>query len=87
TGLVPVKDQAERARAYELYMKDALNSTNIVGAHWFQYVDQPLTGRWLDGENYQVGFVDVCDNPYPETIEASRKIGAALYETEKSRRK
>ena len=25
------------------------------------------------GENYQIGFVDICDTPYPETIAASRR--------------
>jgi hypothetical protein len=36
----------------------------FVGAHWFQYVDSPLTGRSYDGENYNVGFVSVADIPY-----------------------
>ena len=33
-----------------------------------------------DGENYQNGFVDVCDTPYAETIAACRRIGCRLYE-------
>ena len=50
----------------------------IVGTHWFQYGDQATTGRG-DGENYQIGFVDVCDTPYPETIAACRDIGCQMY--------
>lgn len=42
------------------------------------YADHPLTGRF-DGENYQIGFVDTCDTPYPETITASRDMGQMLY--------
>jgi hypothetical protein len=77
-GLREVGTQAERAEAMRQYVFGALAHPNIVGAHWFQYRDQPLTGRG-DGENYQIGFVDVCDNPYPETIAASRDIGTNLY--------
>jgi ribosomal protein S14 len=79
-GLVRVKDQAERAAAYQSFVRDALRHPNIVGCHWFSYRDEPTTGRTLDGENYQNGFVDVADTPYTETIEASREIGHHLYE-------
>jgi hypothetical protein len=56
-----------------------LHHPQIVGTHWFQYQDEPTTGRSYDGENYQIGFVDVADTPYAETIAASRRIGASLY--------
>jgi len=56
-----------------------LTNPQIVGTHWFQYGDQAFTGRG-DGENYQIGFVDITDNPYPEIIEAARKIGYQLYQ-------
>jgi agarase len=32
-----------------------------------------------DEENYQIGFVDVSDTPYVETIAASREVGEKLY--------
>jgi hypothetical protein len=79
-GLVRVKDQAERATAYKGFVTDALRHPNIVGCHWFSYRDEPTTGRTLDGENYQNGFVDVADTPYTETIQAAREIGYHLYE-------
>jgi hypothetical protein len=34
-------------------------------------VDQPCTGR-NDGENYNIGLVDVTDRAYPEMVEAMR---------------
>lgn len=71
--------QQDRAEAYIRYMRGALAHPNIVGAHWFQFRDQPLTGRW-DGENYAIGFVDVADTPYPELVRASRMIGESMYE-------
>jgi hypothetical protein len=32
-----------------------------------------------DGESYQIGLVDVVDNPYPETRAAARELGRELY--------
>jgi len=78
TGLRPVADQAARAKAYGDYVTGAVKNSWLVGSHWFQYGDQATTGRG-DGENYQIGFLDVCDTPYPETIRASRRIGSTLY--------
>ncbi len=77
-GLGPRADQNARAEAYETYVKSALGNPWIVGAHWFQYGDQPTTGRF-DGENYQIGLVDVCDRPYVETIDAVRRVGYNMY--------
>jgi len=79
TGLVPVASQESRAEAYKAYVRSALAHPQIVGCHWFQYRDEPTVGRSLDGENYQIGFVDVCDTPYPETIAACRAVGYGLY--------
>jgi hypothetical protein len=79
-GLVRVKDQAERAVAYEGFVSDALRHPNIIGCHWFSYRDEPTIGRTLDGENYQNGFVDVADTPYTETIAAARDIGYKMYD-------
>lgn len=83
-GLVRVKDQAERAVAYKEFVGDALRHPNIIGCHWFSYRDEPTTGRTLDGENYQNGFVDVTDTPYTETIQAAREIGYKMYEIRSS---
>jgi len=78
TGLRAVADQEQRAKAYESYLRGALKNPWIVGTHWFQYGDQATTGRG-DGENYQIGLLDVCDTPYPETIEAVRSVGYEMY--------
>lgn len=80
TGLVPVADQQARAKAYKEYVLGALKHPQFVGCHWFQYQDEPVTGRVYDEENYQIGFVDVADTPYAETVEAAREVGAALYQ-------
>ena len=41
--------------------------------------DESVTGRPLDEENYQIGFLDVADTPYDETVAACRDVGARLY--------
>jgi hypothetical protein len=71
--------QEQRADAYRYYVTSALDNPLIVGVHWFQYLDQPLTGR-ADGENWPVGFVDVTDTPYESLTAASREMGARMYE-------
>ena len=78
TGLRNTASQQQRATIYQNYVSQALHNPQIVGTHWFQYGDQAYTGR-SDGENYQIGFVDICDTPYPETIEAVRNIGYDMY--------
>ena len=78
-GLAPVCDQAERARSFTRFAEGALNHPLFVGCHWFQYRDQPLLGRG-DGEAYQIGFVDVCDRPYPELTRAARRFASEMYE-------
>ncbi len=77
-GLVPVKDQASRAEAFKTYVRSCLANPRVVGTHWFQWKDQPLTGR-SDGENYQIGFLDVADAPYPEMVAAVREVAEAMY--------
>ena len=79
TGLVPVANQRARAQAYKDYVRGALRHPQFVGCHWFQYSDEPTTGRVYDEENYQIGFVDVADTPYADTIAASREVGYHLY--------
>lgn len=81
TGLVPVATQQARAESYRAYVEGALRHPQFVGCHWFEYQDEPTTGRVLDEENYQIGFVDVADSPYPETIRAARAVGEKLYQT------
>jgi len=74
-----VGNQAARAQAYRDYVLGALSNPQCVGTHWFQWQDEPTTGRVYDEENYQIGFLDVADTPYIETITASRDVGGRLY--------
>lgn len=78
-GLIKTDNQEDRARCYERYVVSALRHPNIIGTHWHQFSDQATTGRF-DGENFQVGFVDVCDRPYAETVAKIREVGYSIYE-------
>lgn len=70
-GLVQTADQSERAKGYRYYMEQAAALPCFVGAHWFQWTDEPVLGR-MDGENYNIGFVDVTNRAYRELVEAAK---------------
>jgi hypothetical protein len=70
-GLVQAMNQDERAAGYRYYVEQSAAHPAVVGTHWFQWLDQPVTGR-NDGENYNIGFVDVTDQPYPEMVAAAK---------------
>lgn len=71
-GIRGVRTQEERARAYRHYVQCAAAEPHSVGVHYFTLADQPLLGRF-DGENYQIGMVDVCHHPYQEFAEEVRR--------------
>jgi len=60
--------QVERAAAYDEYVQSCFDAPYIVGQHWFEYVDQPIGGRF-DGENNNFGLVTVEDEPYDDFVE------------------
>jgi hypothetical protein len=70
-GLRQTVNQVERGAAYRYYVENAVADPAIVGTHWFEWIDEPNTGRF-DGENYNIGFVDVTDEPYRELVEAAQ---------------
>ena len=76
-GLVQARDQAERGAAYRYYVEQAAAYPAFIGTSWFQWVDQPCTGR-MDGENYNIGLVDVTDRPYGELIDAMKQTHRRL---------
>ncbi len=77
-GLAQTISQEERGVAYRYYVENAAADPAIIGTHWFQWADQPPTGR-NDGENYNIGFVDVTDRPYVELVKASQETFRRLF--------
>lgn len=79
TGLRGVKNQEERGKAFRYYMNKAAVHPHCVGAHYFTLNDQGYLGRF-DGENYQIGLVDVCNRPYDDFITGILTTNKELYE-------
>lgn len=79
TGIGSVANQADRGRAFRFYTEDAAANPNCVGVHYFILYDQSALGRF-DGENYNIGFLDVCNRPYDALCEAARKTHERVYE-------
>jgi hypothetical protein len=78
-GLVQARDQRERGVAYSYYVEQAAALPGFIGAHWFQWLDQPVTGR-MDGENYNIGYIDVTDRPYWDFVEGVKATHKRLYD-------
>ena len=71
-GLGQTLNQTERGVAYQYYVENAAAHPNVIGTHWFQWWDQPPTGRQY-GENYNIVWVDVTDRSYTELVNASKE--------------
>ena len=70
-----------RASAIQSFLQAALGQQNIVGAMYYCYADEPITGRWSDFENGGFGVVDVSDNPYQDTVNSLRSFTSTMYTT------
>lgn len=78
TGLKGVKNQYERGVMWRQFVEKCAAHPYGVGAHWFQFMDEFCLGRF-DGENYQIGLVDICMQPYKELMEAVKETSSILY--------
>lgn len=79
SGIGRLSNQSARARAYRVYLEDAAANPHCVGAHWFTLYDQSALGRF-DGENYNIGFLDICHRPYDELCRAAILTHERLYD-------
>ncbi len=77
-GIGHVPDQESRGKAFRLYVEDAASKPWCVGVHYFNIYDQSALGRF-DGENYNIGFLDVCNRPYEPLAAAARRSHERLY--------
>jgi hypothetical protein len=78
TGITGVISQTERAAAYRNYIEQGFARPELIGMHYFQWVDQPYYGRF-DGENYNIGVVTIQNLPYPELSQAMRITNERIY--------
>ncbi len=75
----PAIDQQHRGALLQGYVQSALDHPTVVGCHWYEAIDKPITGTVIDGANYNEGLLDVTDTPYPELIGAARDVLGKMY--------
>src|SRR4051794_20718142 len=73
-----VLDQQARGDAYRMFTSRVARVPFMVGVDWFQWSDEPPSGRSSDGEDVNFGIVDVDDNPYGTLVDAIRKTQPML---------
>ena len=73
-------DAATRLAQFERYLSNAIDHPLLVGAHYFQFRDQPLSGR-PDGEATLRGFVNIADTPRFDLLQANRRLAYPMYQT------
>ena len=78
-GIGHVRTQADRGRAFRVYVEDAAARPWCVGVHYFRFYDQSALGRF-DGECCNIGFYDVCNRAYGPLAAAARATHERLYD-------
>lgn len=77
-GLKGVANQSARGDAYSYYMEQGFARPEIVGINFFQWLDEPVNGRY-DGENFNIGVIDVCNQQYKELAASIKATNERLY--------
>lgn len=78
-----VDNEQEKGYAYRNFVEKIAATGFIVGAHWFEYLDESVTGRWFqgyNGESFAVGLVNVADRPYKEFLNSIMKCNYSIYD-------
>jgi uncharacterized protein (TIGR03437 family) len=82
--LASAVDDAAAGQAYRQWVMDAARHPYAVGVAWFQYRDEPISGRGpgvgpdlVYGEDFAFGLVDVGDRPKWEMVSAMREANLA----------
>ena len=78
-SLWQVNSQKERGDPFRYYTENAFAHRGLIGTGWFRWIDQNINGR-TDGRNYNCGFIDVTDGPYPYMVDAAIETAKSLYE-------
>ncbi len=75
-----VRTQEDRARYYQHFALGALETKNVVGWHFFKYLDDPPESKALDnlgGANK--GMFDVTGQPYRPLLDRARAVNREAY--------
>ena len=85
TGIRGVRTQEERGVAYRYYVERGASTDYFVGSIYFVFSDQPILCTNYQ-ENYNIGFVDICQMPHTEITGAVRETAMAVYDVHAGRR-
>ncbi|MCC6488628.1 MAG: hypothetical protein IT364_14115 [Candidatus Hydrogenedentes bacterium] len=72
-----LQTQTERIALTERTLRDLASLPFVVGAHWFQYFDEPPGGR-SDGEDFNFGLVDIENRPYEGLVRVMAELQGRL---------
>lgn len=78
-GQLLTQEPGERLRDMERWLAEGFAHPALVGAHFFQFRDQPLSAR-ADGEATLRGFLAVADSPHVDLVQLNRRLAYKLYE-------
>ncbi len=78
-GIQGAENQKARGEAYRYYVEQGLARPELIGIHYFLLNDQLITGRF-DGENYNVGILDITCQPYYDMINEVKKTHRIMYD-------
>jgi hypothetical protein len=76
-------NEQQKGYAYRNYVENLAASGFVVGSHWFEYLDQAVTGRWFqgyNGEGFGIGLLNVTDRPYKEFLSSVMKTNYSIYD-------
>lgn len=79
TGIRGVRTQEERGVAYRYYIERGASTDYFVGSVYFVFSDQPILCSNYQ-ENYNIGFVDICQMPHTEITNAVRQTAITVYD-------
>jgi hypothetical protein len=80
-------DDADAGAKYRTTLEAAARNPWCVGVAWFEYRDEPVSGRGfpgethpglVEGEDYAFGMVDVADRPKYDLVEQVRATNLAM---------
>ena len=83
TGIRFANSELEKGQMYRNYVEKSAATGMVIGAHWFEAIDQAPTGRWFEGyggEAGAIGLIDVTDRPYKVMLEQVMAANYGIYD-------
>jgi hypothetical protein len=75
-----VRTQEDRGRYYQHFVLNALEQKNIIGVHYFKYLDDPKESKNLDNAGgANKGMFDVRGRPYEPLTNRAKAVNRQVY--------